>query len=251
MYWGKGYVQYLLPVACVYLLVRRKKIRQAGLFLGYFALGLFFYWCPLTAGIIQKCVGTDVYWRYLWVLPTVPVLALAMTDFCMNCKKKLLRFAAVVLMAGVIVVSGEAIRPSEIYSKESNRQKVPETVAAVCSIIREDAKDGEVLLATDDDLASFIRVYDASIQMPYGRAARGASNSIERQLYQLIMQTPMDCEALMDCVGQTDVNYLVVKLAKETEEEANICIESHDFMRIGKVNDYGIYRAEPSKLKIE
>ena len=71
-YWGNGFYVYLLLAACLYFLVFGRKKERARILSGYIVVFLAVFFCPVTAYIIQKCIGRSVYWRVLWVLPAVP-----------------------------------------------------------------------------------------------------------------------------------------------------------------------------------
>ena len=74
-YWGNGFYEYLLAVAGLYFLIFGRKKQKAKELLLYVAVVLIIFFCPVTAWIIQKCVGGSVYWRVLWILPMTPLIA--------------------------------------------------------------------------------------------------------------------------------------------------------------------------------
>ena len=72
-YWDGSIYPYLLLGAALYLLFFEKKRKQAGYLLGYLVITLALMFCPVTAALIEKCIGGMVYWRVVWILPAVPV----------------------------------------------------------------------------------------------------------------------------------------------------------------------------------
>ena len=78
-YWGNGFYVYLLLAACLYFLVFGRKKERSRILSGYIVVFLAVFFCPVTAYIIQKCIGRSVYWRVLWILPAVPLIAYAGT----------------------------------------------------------------------------------------------------------------------------------------------------------------------------
>ncbi len=78
-YWDGSFYPYLLLGAALYLLLFERKRKKAGYLLGYLGITLFLFFCPLTSALIQKCIGSMVYWRAIWLLPAVPVMACAFT----------------------------------------------------------------------------------------------------------------------------------------------------------------------------
>lgn len=56
-YWGEGFYPYLLLVAFLYLLIFFRKKEQIRQILVYVVIMLAVFFCPVTAWIIQKCIG--------------------------------------------------------------------------------------------------------------------------------------------------------------------------------------------------
>lgn len=73
-YWGDSVFPYLLAIALLYLLIFKRKKKTTRYVLGYVFLALFLFFFPYTAKIIQKCIGENVYWRVLWLVPSTPVI---------------------------------------------------------------------------------------------------------------------------------------------------------------------------------
>lgn len=239
-YWGDGYIQYLLLAAVVYLLIWKRKKTSIRQVLPYLFLVLFVFLCPFTAKIIQKCIGQDVYWRVLWLLPATPVIALACTEFLHIRKSKLARYATVFLFAATIAVCGKSLLDSGQYVKVHNYQKVPDEVAHICNMIREDAGDGEVYLATDENLSPYIRVYDPSFKMPYGRRGKGAITKSTIRLYKAVHpEGRVKYKKIARYAKASGCNYIAVVLNDRFKPRA---MERYGYQQIGTVNNYGIFR---------
>ena len=86
-YWGESLIAWFLLAAVIWLLLFRRKKETTKYMLLYLAVSLFIFFCPFTAKIIQACIGTTVYWRVLWLVPSSPVIAYAMTEFLRERKK--------------------------------------------------------------------------------------------------------------------------------------------------------------------
>ena len=56
-YWGNGFYVYLLLAACLYFLVFGRKKERARILFSYIIVFLAVFFCPVTAYIIQKCIG--------------------------------------------------------------------------------------------------------------------------------------------------------------------------------------------------
>lgn len=181
-YWGDSVFPYLLAIALLYLLIFKRKKKTTRYVLGYVFLALFLFFFPYTAKIIQKCIGENVYWRVLWLVPSTPVIALAMTEFIRG-RKAVLQPVLLVLCTAVIVLGGKEFYTEGYYHKVNNYQQVPDVVAGICELAKQDAGGEKFLLVADEYVSSYIRVYDPSIYLPFGRRGSGGAIGTRRQLY--------------------------------------------------------------------
>ena len=87
-YWGSSWYPYLWAAAFLYLLIFERKRKNTGYLIAFQCLLCFLYFCPVTAALIQKCIGGLVYWRVIWLFPVVPALALVVTSLLSRIRKK-------------------------------------------------------------------------------------------------------------------------------------------------------------------
>lgn len=242
LYWGEGFYQYLVLAAVLYLLVFRRKKTAAKQLLVYTAMILAVFFFPVTAWVMQKCVGASVYWRVLWLLPTVPVLAYAGTDLISHFgKKKGVRFVLVSAAVLLIAFCGKSVWQAGNYVKVHNFQKVPDEVAQICDLINSQKGDEEVCLATDDYLAAYIRVYDPSIRMPYSRGMKGSGSRLVRRMYEEVNSPDPNFHRISVAMGKTGCNYLVCEIPDNRGEKY---MKKKGFSLIGTVDKYAVYRYE-------
>lgn len=237
-YWGDGCYQYLLLAAILYLAICCRKNKATKYILGYVFLVLFLFFCPVTASIIRMCIGENVYWRVLWILQLVPVVSFAATEFLKE-RKKIVQPVLVILFAAVIVLSGKGIYESGYYKEINNYQKVPDSVAAIGNLIRTDAGDEKVIAATDNYIGSYLRVYDPSIYMLYGREARGAVIYPYLVMYQEVNAVEKNYDRIGWAGRLLACNYLIVEITAEPQKAE---IEAYDYHEIGTVNQYCVFR---------
>lgn len=240
LYWGEGFYQYLVLAALLYLLVFCRKKEGAKRLLGYTGVFLAAFFFPATAWVMEKCVGELVYWRVLWLLPVVPLLAYAGTDLIGRLgKKKSARFLLTAAVLFLLAFCGKSLWQAGNYVKVHNFQKVPDEAAQICDLINSQKGDEEVYLAADDYLAAYVRVYDPSIRMPYSRAIKGSANRLIRQLYQEVNSPDPNFHRISQIMKKTGCNYLVCKIPDNRNERY---MKKKGFSLIGTVNSYGVYR---------
>lgn len=239
-YWGDGYVQYLLLIAVICLLIWKRKENSIRQILPYVFTVLLLFLCPLSARVIQKCIGQDVYWRVLWLLPATLVIALACAEFLHIRMSRPIRFITVLLLTGLTVFCGKTLLDSGQYVKVHNYQKVPDEVAHICNMIREDAGESEVCLATDENISPYIRVYDPSITMPYGRRGKGAITKNTLALYRAVHpEGRVKYKQIARLASASGCNYLAIVLNDRFKQSY---VEQFGYQQIGTVNNYGIFR---------
>ena len=241
-YWGNGFYVYLLLAACLYFLVFGRKKERARILSGYIVVFLAVFFCPVTAYIIQKCIGRSVYWRVLWILPAVPLIAYAGT--CLIKKVGASRprqYILLIFIAAVLAFCGTGLNKDGFYQKVQNVQKIPDEVVSICNLINEQKEENEeIYLATDDKIASYVRVYDPSIKMPYGRGGKGASGKkAARWLHkQLVAEVPV-IKKVVKNAKRLKCNYLVFPVPSKKKQ---LYMETKGFYLIGQVNEYGIFK---------
>lgn len=237
-YWGESFVPWLLLAAVLYLLVFRRKRESTRNVLLYLAVSLLVFFCPVTAKIIQACIGKNVYWRVLWLVPTVPVIALAMTEFIRE-RRSAAKLLALAVCAVLIVLTGKGIYQAGNYRLVHNYQQVPDEAAGICEMVKSDAGDSVFILAADNYIGPYVRVYDPSIRMLFNREGRGGYGAGTRRLY-LEINAPVLNYQNIGAVGRsTFCNYLVVKIPNEEQKKQ---LEAYGYQEVGNVGRYSLYR---------
>ena len=141
----------------------------------------------------------------------------------------------------VLAFCGTGLNKDGFYKKVQNVQKIPDEVVSICNLINEQKEENEeIYLATDDKIASYVRVYDPSIKMPYGRGGKGASGKkAARWLHkQLVAEVPV-IKKVVKNAKRLKCNYLVFPVPSKKKQ---LYMETKGFYLIGQVNEYGIFK---------
>lgn len=241
-YWGDGFYQYLLLAAALYLIVQRRKEKNTRAALVYSLLLLLVFAAPVSAAVIRACLGDEVYWRVLWLLPAIPLIALAGTDFLRRRKTKAAKFVLLLVFSGVIALSGRGMFRADNFAPSANPQKVPSEVAYFCNFITEKAaEDGleEVRLATDEYLSSYIRVYDASILMPYGRRGKGALGKYSQAMYDQINAEEPSFKRIARAGKRLECHFIIMDLRGQ---DATDTFAAYGYTKVGELHKYTIFQ---------
>lgn len=163
---GEGMILTLFLLAVVWLWIteKRKEIKIIFVYMPVSVLAVFLF--PLTAKIMDVVLGEEIYYRLLWLWPIVPTIAYAIVQLWRAVKEKS-RVLVVIVIAILIVVSGKLIYTNDNYSVAENQYHIPQVVVDICDDIRIEGR--EVMVAFPKELVQYVRQYDATICMPYGR----------------------------------------------------------------------------------
>jgi hypothetical protein len=244
LYWGSGYYPYLLLLSLLYLLIFKRKKNGIRDTLPFVLILLFLFFCPLSASVISRCLGTDVYWRVLWLLPVIPIIALAATELLHNLHSRITHCILLILFVGVIAFCGKGMMEAGSYVKLANYQKVPNEVPVICEIIREKAAEDqidEIRIATDDYLSAYLLVYDPSLLMPYGRGGQGALTKAAAKLYEEISSERPRYKRLARLAAKSECNFLVLP---EAHKAPNTGVGVYHYVEIGQVATYKIFELQ-------
>ncbi|MFV0528630.1 MAG: hypothetical protein ACK5MN_07945 [Lachnospiraceae bacterium] len=240
-YWGESF-QFIVLFACLlYILVHPKEKENRKLFVGYSGIFFFIFAFPITAYIIADyCTGRDVYWRMLWILPIPIIVAYVFTKIAGVIKNKGIQFSIVAILILVIVVTGKSVYFNGNYVRTNNPQKVLDYVAYICDLINEQREEGEEIhLATTNKMTTYIRVYDPSIYMPYGRWGHSDMTETEQQLMLQLMSEDPNLTELTTLARQLNCNYIVMKYDTDSIITS---MNALGYENMGQVEAYFIFK---------
>ncbi|MGI6007462.1 MAG: hypothetical protein ACOX8E_08245 [Ruminococcus sp.] len=238
---------FLLAAALIYLLVTVGKRKVNGVFLILTAVFAFLYLCPFTARIIMKYfIGRSVYWRMMWLLPAVLIIAYAGASFLGILKKHWLQNVLCGVLAAAIILGGTCMYFQGHYSAGENLYKLPAATVPVCDMISEDADANgiaQVKVLVPNELLCYIRQYEASFVMPYGRNAFKYEGLTQNQagLFSQMSSEEADPETLNMLLKNEGCNYFVWDREDEIRRAE---FAEYGYVTVGDVDEYRIYRIE-------
>lgn len=229
----------LLLGALIYIACSREEKDNRRLFVGYAAFFGIIYFCPITAKIMMDyCIGRDVYWRMFWLLPMPLILSYTAVRAFLAQDGKLCRGVMLVALVLIITVTGSFVYiPGTVTAKTENLQKVPSEVSAVCEIIARDrGEDGQAKAAVPESLVGYVRVYDASIGLAYGR--KGNKTKADKKIYEEMISEKPNFKRMIHAARREKCNYLVYYEGSDFNRR----IEAQNFTEVGRTNGYIIYK---------
>lgn len=211
-YIGTGMIAGLFLVALIYLFFSEKNKTTRIVFLYMPVMVLALYFCPFFATIVYYFVGEEIYYRLLWLVPIVPVLAYAAVKVISDCKGKK-RFFVGAVLGGILILSGKLVYKSPYYSVAQNPYHVPDTVVKLCDAISVEKKP--VIAVFPGEFIQYVRQYNALICMPYGREALVESWNLKEELFYLLETNVLEAEKIAECARQKGCRFLIFSGEKE------------------------------------
>lgn len=239
-YIGGGWHYILFLLALLFLIINRNEKENRKWLAGYSVLFAAVYICPLSARIIMKyCIGYLVYWRMFWILPSSVILAYAAARLCERWKHAGMQVLCMAVLTLCIVFTGENpyVGADAPYVKAHNLQKLPTDACQVADIISGSLEEGERAVAVvPDDLNGYIRQYDASIELVYGR--RSKLKKKRKKLHRQMNREEPNFRKIVKLSRKQGANYLVYP----ANMEQNAQIEGLGFVQAGQVGAYIVYK---------
>lgn len=227
-YMGSGIIVGWFVLSLLYLFLKEKDPAKRVLFLYFPVIILLLYFNPLFVKIIYSIIGEEIYYRFLWIIPmSITISYVAVSAWAeLKGRIQLLFGAACVLL---VMVSGRLIYLNQHFSVADNLYHVPKAVVEICDAIHVEGR--EVTAAFPIELVQYVRQYDSTICMPYGREVILTQWGKESELLDLISQDEIDME-------------LLAKLSKNSDNGNIMCcnyiILPEDTILIGNPEEYGI-----------
>ena len=231
-YFGDGWQYPLFAIALVGLLLLWRRRTAAAVTL-YTLIVMVIIYCPLTAKFLMGFMEGDVYWRMFWLLPIIPGLALAMVEFVPlvvsaahrlfkadEKKSGLVSVLAVLLVLAIygclLFGGGRFVYQDGNVTWASNPEKLPDEVIDIIEAVNADyeaAPMGDKRVAAVGTIVPFIRQYDGTVYLSYGRSTiqKEDKSGKKGQLYeQLTNVTDPDYDLITELLDDTDTTYLII-----------------------------------------
>ena len=233
-YVGTGMFAALFLAAEIYLFIteKNKNTRIVFVYVPIILLVLFFN--PLFAKVVYTFTGDEIYWRILWLVPIVPMLAYTAVKIILSVSG-IKRLIAGVGMTLILMISGQLVYKNPGFVKAENMYHIPQAVVNLCEAIREDEI---VRAAFPVEHLYYVRQYTDDIYMPYGREMLRSDWNAHNSLYDLLMVPTLDVAAVTAELRSWDCEYVVL-----SEDKAlNGVFEDYDFEFFHETDGYVVYR---------
>nr|WP_300788441.1 hypothetical protein [uncultured Acetatifactor sp.] len=245
-YMGTGLIGIWYVLCLVWLWINEKCRPRRILFL-YLPLALLFlYFNPLFAGVVYGVVGSEIYYRILWLLPITIVIAY--TCVCiygqMAQEKKTGAELFALCAAGLIGISGSYVYSSPLFSRAENIYHVPDAVVEICDAIQVPGR--EVKAAFPLELVQYVRQYSPVTCMPYGRELTVNKWHYHNPLRDEMEREVIRMETLAPLATENGCHYVIFRPGQKVRGKP----EDYGWERFGEAQGYVIYRNTAVELTV-
>lgn len=164
-----------------------------------FILGILFVFNEISLKIIGKLTDVSTYYRFIWAIPILPVIAWAGTKAVTERKKRWEK-AAVFFLLCLFLCSGRSTFLTEGSVRiPENIYNLPNDVIQVCDIIEKDKDKERPVVAFDFECQMSARQYDPLLVWAISRKAYQNYDNIEG--YENVRKRYRAEKALMNAVN--------------------------------------------------
>lgn len=234
-YMGTGLVMILYLLSLIYLWAKEKRKYVRILFVYVPVILLLLFFNPLFAGAVYRLAGDEIYYRILWLLPVTVTIAFAAATLYVRLPDKSRTVFALAAAAG-IALSGSYIYSNPYFRRAENLYHVPDSVVHICDAIV--APGREVRAVFPLELVQYVRQYEATVCMPYGREMVVERWSSWGELPNEMEKETVDLSRLAPLTKESECHYIILPEGKEVIGNPS----EYRWDVFGRTDGYVIYR---------
>ncbi|MCD7750705.1 MAG: hypothetical protein LUI10_03035 [Lachnospiraceae bacterium] len=230
---GSGALSALYLCAVIFLLLT-EKIKSRRLLFVYFPLILTaVLLCPVTYRIFSQLLDEEIYYRFYWMLPMTSTLAYSGVRLYELYRGRCRPLVGAAILA-LFILCGDYVYDSWQFSAAENEYHIPQAVVDICDQIHREGK--EVVAVFPSELMQYVRQYDCTICMPYGRDMLYLN--MENELYSLMEETEEpDAGEICRLASESGCAYIVVSWNKKIKGS----LQQNGYVYVGTVDAYALY----------
>ena len=211
-YSGTGIIMVLFFMALIYIgLSETERSNRTILLHGSIVLVIFIFF-PLFYYLYSTFVDRTTYWRMWWLVPVGIGLAYA--------GARLIRehqITGLMLILVILFLGGESVYSGQVSGEiamSQNAYQIPQNVIDIVEDIKKNEVDEVTFAAFPPEMLIYVRQYDASIRLPYGREMLDERWSVGNGFYEAMSAEMLDFEVLADKCKLNSVRFIVVNALK-------------------------------------
>ena len=230
-YMGNGLLLIFYLAATVYLYLTETRRIYRLVFVYLPAMILLFFFNPLFYQMFYQLLEGEIYYRILWLLPVSMGIGFTVVSI-LSRLQGIRRGIFITLSIVLLSMGGSFMFSNPFFSKAENPYHVPQTVVELCDALRVEGR--EVMVAMPMEFVNYVRQYDATICMPYGRTA----DLYYDELGYLLEQEELEVSEIVEKARQRSCHYLVLAQSKKNHIE----FLDYEYETFLVINGYVVYK---------
>jgi len=236
---------FIVSVAALVYLEKEKDRRVLLVLLPILVFVIFLF--PLFAWAVNQYAESEIYYRFLWLLPVTIVIAYVGTKLAMFVTGWR-RIAAVVVLCGIIAVCGDYVYDNDYYSKAENLYHVPDTVVEICDDIVIPGR--EVRAVFPADMVQYVRQYTPFVCLAFGRDVIVDRWNLSNEMYEIYeLGYPSgitEASLLAEACRSYEVHYVIW----DSDRDMMGSLIDYDFSLVATVDKYDIFVDNKADLSV-
>jgi len=201
---------------------------------------LFLFFFPLsTYVLIHTVFDQETYYRILWFLPVSIVVAYSAIRIISRQEKKSRKIVLALLACVILAAGGDYTYDNPTYEKAANLYHIPQQVVDICEAIKPNEENtyGWVCAVVPQEMISYVRQYDSTIHLPYGREVLIERWNLWNPMYQTMEADIIYAKTLAKQAREDDCQYIILHQDKVFDED----IQQYNFQLVDNIDGYNIY----------
>lgn len=250
LYNGDTWFFPLILAAVAWLLVRadRKNRRSALLTIGAACLIVF---NNIVFRLVGRVMGTETYYRFLWMIPAIPMLAYAAVDVIVLQKTAARKAAAAIAAVLIVILAGTPYLGRDSFKMPGQVRYLHDEAEDICNLISADKEKEHPRVACDFSLVLSLRIQDPTIQNAIIRQTylyddvlglKSARRNRQHCLLTLVNGGTLNVtnQKIRKMIRRSKTDYIVIATSYEMDEQ----MLAVDCSIIGRTARHTVYRVE-------
>ncbi|MDD6734102.1 MAG: hypothetical protein PUE21_06140 [Lachnospiraceae bacterium] len=226
---------YFVSLIFLFFREKNKSVKAVLVYLSLAILGLFFF--PPFAKLWMFKLGEEpTYYRFLWMLPEAIVCGYALIRFMELLKWTWLKIAAFTVAVVCIMIGGNPVYNSPVFTKAENIYQVPECVVEICDEIVVPGR--EVKAVFPNEILQYVRQYTALVVLPYGYETLVDRWGFQNEIFDEMNLEVSDAKRLSELCRANECHFIILN----RNHLVNGSLEDYDYMYLMESGDYLVYK---------
>lgn len=238
-YCGNSKIMLIFLVSLIYLAFRGKEKRIKIVYPSILMMVIILN--PVFYKYIWNVLISSIYWRMMWMIPVIPVIAVAATDLATRFKNIGIKIAVTIAFICMIVVAGSNIYSKEdLFIKADNVYKLPEQSVSVTKELLK--YDDNPVVIMPQSLFCYARQYSARVTQLYGRNVFTFISYIKPEdlkAFKTFEADNPDYDYVLNYAHFNKCEYIVQNENKPIEEEL---LDKYEYELLSNVDGFNIYK---------